>query len=83
MEIALGCGAFTEKHSCAILSPTMGITLDRVSDSGSLRNLSGKRRRDSMKVMLWRTKMLNGGVNDRQGKTLKKYRPPQASGDPL
>ena len=61
MEIAFRCGTFTKKHGCAILPPALGITFDRVSDSGSLWDLSSKGGRDGMEMMLRRAEMLNGG----------------------
>ena len=59
MEIALRCSTFTEEDCSAILSPPLGITLDRISNSSSMRDLGGKGGRDSMKVILQRTKMLD------------------------
>lgn len=60
MKIALRSGAFTKKYGSAILSPTLGITFDRVPDSGSLWDLSCKGGRDGMEVMFRRAEMLNG-----------------------
>ena len=62
MEVALRCCPISEVHSSAVLSATFGITLQGVSNTCRLWDLSGQRRADGVKVVLWRTPMLEACI---------------------
>lgn len=63
MEVAFGGGTFAKEDTRYILIASCGITLECESDAGCLWYLGCKWRRDGMKVMLNRTKVLDEEVS--------------------